>query len=875
MKKPPLRVMIVEDDPAHAEAIRRALKGSGTLWEIQVAGSLKEYHERVASVVPDIVLMDMNLPDGRAVDVLTAPPEDGPFPVLIMTSYGNEKTAVEAMKSGALDYTVKSLEVFADMPRILERALREWKLLKEAKQKDEALKESEEKYRGLVENLYDIVYRVDTEGQVLYISPLVEKVFGYKPDDLIGKPFFTLTYPEDLPGLTGAFKRAVGEDVLLYEFRAISQDGTIRYARTSGRTILMNGKPVGQTGILSDITERKRAEEALKESEEKYRSLVENLNDVIFNLDPQGNITYMNRAAESIFGYRLEEIVGTSFAKYTHPDDLGGLMESRGETLSSVLRPYEFRMIDKKGFIHYVHTSSQPIERDGQNVGMTGILTDITERRRAEEALRNSEEKFRSLFQTSRDFLCITDREGIIVDTNFVTLGFLGYSYEELSGTHIHDLYANPEDRQRLITKILKSGYVTNYEMKLQKKGGEIIDVLMTVNARKDNNDKPVGFFSIAKDITEKRKMELQLLQTEKLSAVGTMISGVAHEFNNPLTAIIGNAELLMKRDLPEDIKNKLNVILKESIRSSKIVGGLLAFAREHKPERNMVYINDIITETMKLKEYDMKVNNTDVKLSLADVLPKTFADPFQLQQVFINFVNNAQDALADHKGGALAIRTYRNDDAIIVEFEDNGPGIADKFIKKIFDPFFTTKETGKGTGLGLSMAYGIVKEHNGTILVESKPGKGVKFVVMLPITESPDLIVEEIKTAEKLSPSGKTALVVDDEKSIRDFVSEALSNKGVFVEAVSNGEEAIKLIETRKFDVVISDIKMPGISGKDLYLYVQKHHPEIAETIIFMTGDVLSKDTQLFLQVTGNRFIEKPFDVDDLVAILNDVLPK
>ena len=272
----------------------------------------------------------------------------------------------------------------------------------------------------------------------------------------------------------------------------------------------------------------------------------------------------------------------------------------------------------------------------------------------------------------------------------------------------------------------------------------------MSVNIRRDKDGNPVHFFSSARDMTEKRKMEQQLLQSEKLSAVGTMISGVAHELNNPLTSIIGNAQLLAKRDVPEDIKNKLSVILKESIRSSKIVAGLLAFAREHKPERKMTNINDILTETIKLREYDLKVSNIGVHVSLSDDLPQTFADPYQLQQVFINLVNNARDALAGRESAALAVRTYRRDDAVLIEFDDNGPGIADESIKKIFDPFFTTKEVGKGTGLGLSMAYGIIKEHDGTISVESKPGKGAKFVVTLPIKEG------ELPAAKTVKPTVK-----------------------------------------------------------------------------------------------------------------------
>jgi two-component system NtrC family sensor kinase len=354
---------------------------------------------------------------------------------------------------------------------------------------------------------------------------------------------------------------------------------------------------------------------------------------------------------------------------------------------------------------------------------------------------------------------------------------------------------------------------------------------------------------------------------------MGTMISGVAHELNNPLTSIIGNAQLLEKRDIPDEIKSKLDVIIKESIRSSKIVAGLLSFAREHKPERKMININNTLMESLKLREYDLRVSNIEVQTLLSEDLPETSADAYQLHQVFINIINNARDALSDQDKGALAIRTYRKDDAILIEFEDNGPGIPDDYTNKIFDPFFTTKEAGKGTGLGLSMAYGIIKEHRGTIFVESKTGKGAKFIVMLPIVEDTEVIIEDLKTPAKVPHGVKTVLVVEDEASLRDLLAEALTEEGIFVEAASNGEQAIHLIGKRKFDAVISDIKMPGVGGKELYLYIQRHHPEMVEKIVFITGDVLSKDTLSFLQITSSRYIEKPFSVDALVVLLNDVI--
>ncbi len=242
---------------------------------------------------------------------------------------------------------------------------------------------------------------------------------------------------------------------------------------------------------------------------------------------------------------------------------------------------------------------------------------------------------------------------------------------------------------------------------------------------------------------------------------------------------------------------------------------------------------------------------------------------------MFVNIINNAHDALTEKGGGALSVRSVRQNGVIAIEFADDGPGIARENIKKVFDPFFTTKEVGKGTGLGLSMAYGIIKEHGGMIEAESVPGKGARFIVKLPIIiGSQEKLEKRDRQAERVSAGeSKAILVIEDEQALREMIAEALSESGYLVDAVSNGEDAIDWIGKRRYDAVISDIKMPGISGKEIYTYVQKNHPDLADRILFITGDVLSRDTQTFIKITRNKFIEKPFGIEKLLHILGEVL--
>jgi two-component system, NtrC family, sensor kinase len=260
------------------------------------------------------------------------------------------------------------------------------------------------------------------------------------------------------------------------------------------------------------------------------------------------------------------------------------------------------------------------------------------------------------------------------------------------------------------------------------------------------------------------------------------------------------------------------------------------------------------------------------VQLSLADDLPLTCADPYQLQQVFTNIINNARDALMDKKGGALTTRSARKDETLVIEFEDDGPGIKKEDIDRIFDPFFTTKEVGKGTGLGLSMSYGIIEEHGGRIDVESEPGNGTKFTVSIPIVSGRHREVETT-VEKKIVRTGRRILVVDDEASIRDILSDALSMKGHIVETSSSGQEALTLIEKESFDAIIMDIKMPGMEGSQLYAHILGSHPEAVKKILFITGDTLGEDTQTFLRVSGSKYVGKPFRMESLYRTLDEVL--
>jgi signal transduction histidine kinase/CheY-like chemotaxis protein len=371
------------------------------------------------------------------------------------------------------------------------------------------------------------------------------------------------------------------------------------------------------------------------------------------------------------------------------------------------------------------------------------------------------------------------------------------------------------------------------------------------------------------------QKLEMakeQLVQAEKLSAIGELVSGVAHELNNPLTGVMGYAQLLMGSGSDPKTNKNLEKIHHEATRCQKIVQNLLMFARRHKAERHYQSVNDILKSTLELREYQLRVDNIRVRLQLDEGLPKTMVDFFQLQQVFLNLINNAHQAMVDaHGKGELTVSTWAEDDQIHVVIDDSGPGIQKENLSKIFDPFFTTKEVGKGTGLGLSLSYGIVKEHGGTINVKSESGRGTAISIVLPIQERKEAAAEE--TPRIVAPDnggGRSILVVDDEEVIVSLLEEILTTEGHRVDVARNGLEALHKIRTGSYDLVLSDLRMPGMGGEDLYSRIGKEQPELLPRIVFTTGDIVSPDVQKFIKRTGNRFITKPFSLEDVLQTLH-----
>jgi two-component system, NtrC family, sensor kinase len=375
----------------------------------------------------------------------------------------------------------------------------------------------------------------------------------------------------------------------------------------------------------------------------------------------------------------------------------------------------------------------------------------------------------------------------------------------------------------------------------------------------------------LEKTVSTLKDTQAQLVQSEKLSAVGQFVAGVAHELNNPLTTVIGFADVLASDETNEKNRRHLELVVKSAHRCHKIVHSLLSFARQHAPERRIVEVNSLVDDVIDIMAYDLRTSNITVVKEYGSELPSLMADAHQLQQVFVNILSNARQAIEPfRRDGSIIVRTRRTGSVVRIELQDNGPGIRAESLSKIFDPFFTTKPVGKGTGLGLSLSYGIIQEHGGKITVQSEVGQGATFVIELPVAEGSAALhsgTAKPWTGKKFAvdTAGKSVLVIDDEVWILELSKELLRTEGYQVEVAASGEEAFQRITQQRFDVILSDWKMPGLNGMHLYEQLRATDPVSARKMIFMTGDVMNEAFQEFLKRNGRAYLAKPFAIGDL----------
>ncbi|MEZ5286999.1 MAG: ATP-binding protein [Vicinamibacterales bacterium] len=442
--------------------------------------------------------------------------------------------------------------------------------------------------------------------------------------------------------------------------------------------------------------------------------------------------------------------------------------------------------------------------------------------------------------------------------------------------------------RSALFDQLRRAGAVTDRVLRLTRVDGSVAWVEVTAVADPlPAGDPRLRVEAIIRDVGERRRLDLQskdlqyeLLQAEKMAALGHTISGVAHELNNPLATILSWAERLSNRPVDEQTRRGLSVILGESERAARIVRNLLTFARKRQSTRALVDVNQVVRETLALRAYEQRVSNIQRIEALAAGLPPVFADGHQIKQVLLNLVINAEQAMLSANGrGTLVIRTWHDDDQghVLLEISDDGPGVPLEVQQRVFDPFFTTKEVGQGTGLGLSVAYALVQEHGGRITLRTGEAGGASFAVALPVlaraADAPRDPPAAAAPASLSAVKGARVLVVEDEPALAIAVAEALGDAGFVVDRAGDGEEGLSRLAEGSYELIVCDLKMPRIDGMQFYRAMAAATPSLARRVIFVTGDVAGTDAERFLEETGCRWLSKPFRLGDLLRAARDAL--
>jgi len=615
----------------------------------------------------------------------------------------------------------------------------------ERKKAEERLRESERKYRLIADSTTDYISMVTFKGTYSYVSPST-RALGYEPEELLGKSGFDFIHPDDIkklvplwtkyatkkPNALLALKRENISEFINFRYRG--KWGQWHYIEATANLVdALHGEGLDILLTCRDMTERKQAEDILRESEEKYRTIFESANDILVLLDTKGRIVDTNTKLSELGGYRREEVVGKnirSLSKMMTKKSLAIVLKNFLKTSVGIgVPPFEVEMIKKNGELATAEISAVAIKKDGKIVGVLGILRDVTQRKQAEAELRAQKELTDRILTNAPNNVLVVGRDLQVVLANKTFYDTFKVKKGKVEGRRIDDIIPIADLSQAISNVLAGRESRLQIEFRHNIAATERTLVASIVPMQREET------LLLLRDVTDEREKQERLYLTDRLASVGEMASGIAHELNNPLTGVIGLSQLLLENDMPDDIKEDIAAIYSEAQRAAGIVKKLLAFARKHAPVREATRINNVIEDVLKLRAYEDKVNNIEVNTNLDPQLPEIMVDSFQMQQVFLNIILNAETAMAEtHNRGTLTITTRRIDNTINVSFTDDGPGIAKENLGRLFDPFFTTKEVGKGTGLGLSICYGIVTEHGGKIYAQSKLGRGATFVVELPV---------------------------------------------------------------------------------------------------------------------------------------------
>ncbi|MBN1665371.1 MAG: PAS domain S-box protein [Deltaproteobacteria bacterium] len=754
---------------------------------------------------------------------------------------------------------------------------------------EEALRQSEEKYRNILESMSEGYYEVNLAGNFTFVNDALAKMHGRSHEEMMGLNNRAYNSPETSKRIYKIFNemyRDQGPPTRIIDYEIIRKDGAIILAEFSASLLKdESGKTIGFRGVVRDRTDQTKAEKALEESEKKYRTILETMEEGYYEVDLAGNRTFFNDALCRIYGYSHDEMMNMNYRTYAPPETLTLLRDVYQEVYRTGIptKIFGHKVFRKDGSTIMIE-ASVALRRDpsGNPIGFSGIIMDKTEQKKAEEALRLSEEKYRLLVENAHDGIFIVQNGGIEF-FNHRTETITVYPAAELAAMPFVKLI-HPKDKESVAERQRKvlagDDRQDTFSFRMINRKGENLWVELG-SVRIDWEGQPATL-NFLRDISSQKRMENQLLQAQKMEAVGTLAGGIAHDFNNLLMGIQGYTSLILL-DIGSDHPHysKLKNIEQQVQAGAELAKQMLGVAKGGKYEVKATNINTLIEGVLDL--YGRTRKEITIHKFLLEEVWTVEVDRNQIEQVLLNLYVNAGHAMP--AGGDLYVETkniildenYTRPIGLTpgkfvrISVTDTGVGMDEATQKRAFDPFFTTKGMGRGTGLGLASAYGIIKNHNGIINIYSEKGQGTTFNIYLPATEK--TIAQEANIPEKVLSGEETVLFVDDQESITDIGQNLLEKLGYRVITAQSGSEAIDIYrrEGSRIDLVILDMIMPEMGGGETFDRLKEINPQIK--VLLSSGYSINGQAKDILDRGCKGFLQKPFTLADLSKKLRQFL--
>jgi PAS domain S-box-containing protein len=878
-----IRVLVVEDNSGGGRHIPELLRDAGPgRFSFEIVDRVERALEHLRAAPFDVVLLDLDLPDSKGLETFErlhrAPPN---LPIVVISGMDDERTALDAVRAGAQDYLVKGHIDGHVLARVLRYAI-------ERKRTEQWI----HRLSIAVDQSPAAVIITDPAGTIEYVNARFTDTTGYAAAEAIGgNPRMLqsgLTPPDVYRDLWTTIMHG---DPWRGEILNRRKDGTLYWDDVWVSPIRdAGGRVTHFLALQEDITERRATVEALREREERFRQVTEGIREVYFLSDADfREMLFVSPAYEKIWGRSRESLYRTpaSFIEAVVAEDRPALfahidrIRAGGEP-----EQCEYRIVRPDGSLRWILVKTGGVRNEeGVIYRLAGVALDFTERKNAEEALRASEQRLRTLFETVNLIVLALDAGGRVEYVNPFLLKLTGYAREEVFGADWIERFI-PEAHRPNMRGVFRDTIEQLLQNPILTRTGEERLISWHNTVVRDAQGRPTGTLSVGEDVTEHAQLEAQLRQSQKMEAVGRLAGGVAHDFNNLLTVILGTADLMLFDTPATDPRHaELGEIRSAGERAAGLTRQLLALSRQQVLEVRVVDLNDLIQNVERLLR---RVIGEDVHLrTLPGVgLGAVRADPGQIEQVILNLAINSRDAMPD--GGTITIETANVEldetyaathspvepgPYAMLAVSDTGIGMSAATRAQIFEPFFTTKPMGKGTGLGLATVHGIVNQSGGHIWVYSEPGQGTTFKIYLPrVDETIDEATTVGARSERLAGT-ELILVVEDDDTVRAVTSRMLEARGYRVLLADAGAEALTLVEqdAGQISLLISDVVMPDMSGRELANRVAQIRPDMH--VLFVSGYTDETIAYHGVLEQGVNFLQKPFTPDALARTVRRIL--